>query len=127
LVYVRQSSLRQVRTNLESQRRQYEFAEQAAAMGWSRERIVVVDEDQGKSASLAQAREGFARLVSAVARGEVGIVMSLEISRLSRNDADWHHEVDPGLGRERRSRSRRGDARGPGGAGCGVGAPDRPR
>jgi DNA invertase Pin-like site-specific DNA recombinase len=93
LVYVRQSSLRQVRTNLESQRRQYEFAEQAAAMGWSRERIVVVDEDQGKSASLAQAREGFARLVSAVARGEVGIVMSLEISRLSRNDADWHHLV----------------------------------
>jgi len=92
-VYVRQSSLHQVRTNLESQRRQYEFAEQAATLGWSRERIVLIDEDQGKSASMAQAREGFARLVSAVARGEVGIVMSLEISRLSRNDADWHHLV----------------------------------
>lgn len=93
LVYVRQSSMRQVRDNLESQRRQYEFADQAAALGWSSERIVIIDEDQGKSASLAQARAGFARLVSAVARGEVGIVMSLEISRLSRNDADWHHLV----------------------------------
>ena len=92
-VYVRQSSLHQVRTNLESQRRQYEFAEQAAALGFSRERIVIIDEDQGKSAAIAGARAGFARLVGAVARGEVGIVMSLEISRLSRNDADWHHLV----------------------------------
>lgn len=92
-VYVRQSSLHQVRNNLESQRRQYEFAEQAIALGWSRERLVVIDEDQGKSASIPQARAGFGRMVSAVARGEVGIVMSLEISRLSRNDADWHHLV----------------------------------
>ncbi len=92
-VYVRQSSLRQVRSNLESQRRQYEFAEQAAAMGWSGERIVVIDEDQGKSGAIAQARTGFGRMVSAVARREAGIIMSLEISRLSRNDADWHQLV----------------------------------
>jgi DNA invertase Pin-like site-specific DNA recombinase len=92
-VYVRQSSLRQVRSNLESQRRQYEFADQAAAMGWSGERIVVIDEDQGKSGAIAQARAGFGRLVTAVARREAGIVMSLEISRLSRNDADWHQLV----------------------------------
>jgi DNA invertase Pin-like site-specific DNA recombinase len=92
-VYVRQSSLRQVRNNLESQRRQYEFAEQAVAMGWSAERIVVIDEDQGKSGALAHTRTGFAKLVDAVARREAGIVMSLEISRLSRNDADWHHLV----------------------------------
>jgi len=92
-VYVRQSSLRQVRDNLESQRRQYAFAEQAGALGWSAERIVVIDEDQGKSGAIPQARVGFANLVAAVARREVGIVMSLELSRLSRNDADWHHLV----------------------------------
>jgi DNA invertase Pin-like site-specific DNA recombinase len=92
-VYVRQSSMRQVRGNLESQRRQYEFAEEAATLGWSRERIVVIDEDQGKSGALPGTRAGFGRLVGAVARGEVGIVMSLEVSRLSRNDADWHHLV----------------------------------
>lgn len=92
-VYVRQSSLRQVRSNLESQRLQYNFAEQAAALGWSRERIVVVDEDQGRSGALPQSRAGFGNIVSCVARGEVGIVMSFELSRLARNDLDWHHLV----------------------------------
>lgn len=92
-VYVRQSSLRQVRTNLESQRLQYGFAEQAEKLGWSRERIVVVDEDQGKSGALPQSRGGFASMVTAIARGEAGIVMSFELSRLSRNDLDWHHLV----------------------------------
>jgi DNA invertase Pin-like site-specific DNA recombinase len=92
-VYVRQSSLRQVRNNLESQRRQYAFADQAVDMGWSRDRIVVVDEDQGKTGAIPDSRAGFGNLVSAVARGEVGIVMSLELSRLSRNDADWNHLV----------------------------------
>jgi DNA invertase Pin-like site-specific DNA recombinase len=79
-VYVRQSSPRQVRNHLESQRLQYGFAEQAAALGWTRERIVVLDEDQGKSATLPMARGGFGDMVSAVARGEVGIVMSFELS-----------------------------------------------
>lgn len=92
-VYVRQSSLRQVRTNLESQRLQYGFAEQAAALGWDRERIVVVDEDQGRSGAMPQSRAGFGDIVAAVARGEVGVVMSFELSRLSRNDLDWHHLV----------------------------------
>ncbi len=92
-VYVRQSSLRQVRNHLESQRRQYAFADQAVEFGWCRDRVVVVDEDQGKSGAIPQARAGFARLVGAVARGEVGLVMSLELSRLSRNDADWNHLV----------------------------------
>jgi len=92
-VYVRQSSMRQVRNNVESQRLQYGFAEQAAALGWSRERIQVIDEDQGKSAAVPQSRGGFGDMVAAVARGEVGIVMSFELSRLSRNDLDWHHLV----------------------------------
>ncbi|MDI7268534.1 MAG: recombinase family protein [Myxococcota bacterium] len=92
-VYVRQSSLRQVRNNLESQRLQYGFVDQALALGWSRERIVVIDEDQGKSASLPHLRAGFGTIVTAAARGEAGIVMSFELSRLSRNDLDWHQLV----------------------------------
>lgn len=92
-VYVRQSSARQVRNNLESQRLQYGFAEQAIALGWARERIIVVDEDQGRSAALPNVRGGFGEMVAAVARGEVGIVMSFELSRLSRNDLDWHQLV----------------------------------
>jgi excisionase family DNA binding protein len=92
-VYVRQSSLRQVRENLESQRRQYGFAARARELGWSEQQVVILDEDQGKSGATPEARSGFSRLVTAVARGEVGIVMSLEVSRLSRNDADWHHLV----------------------------------
>jgi len=93
LVYVRQSSLGQVRNNLESQRRQYAFAVRASEMGWSPERVVVIDEDQGKSGATPRARAGFAKVVAAVARNEVGVVMSLELSRLSRNDADWSHLV----------------------------------
>lgn len=92
-VYVRQSSARQVRNNLESQRLQYGFAEQAIALGWARERVIVLDEDQGRSAALPHARGGFGGMVAAVARGEVGIVMSFELSRLSRNDLDWHQLV----------------------------------
>lgn len=93
LVYVRQSSPQQVRNHLESKRRQYGFAERAATLGWGQDRIVVVDEDQGKSGTIPYARAGFAKMVGAVARGEVGMVMSLELSRLSRNDADWNHLV----------------------------------
>ena len=90
-VYVRQSSPRQVVEHLESRRRQYARVDWALAAGWPRERIVVIDEDQGQSAATAKARPGFARLVSAIARGEVGIVIALEVTRLSRNSPDWHH------------------------------------
>ena len=90
-VYVRQSSPRQVIEHLESQRRQYDLAGWASAAGWSGERIVVIDEDQGKSGSSAKTRPGFARLIAAVAQGEVGIVIALEVTRLSRNSPDWHH------------------------------------
>jgi len=92
-VYVRQSSPRQVQEHLESQRRQYERADWALEQGWPRERIVVVDEDQGKSSATAKTRPGFARLLAAVARGEVGIVVALEVTRLARNSPDWHHLI----------------------------------
>jgi DNA invertase Pin-like site-specific DNA recombinase len=90
-VYVRQSSPRQVVEHLESRRRQYERVDWAVAAGWPRERIVVVDEDQGKSGARANTRAGFTRLIAAVAQGEVGIVIALEVTRLSRNSPDWHH------------------------------------
>jgi len=90
-VYVRQSSPHQVFEHVESGRRQYERVEWAVAAGWSRERIIVIDEDQGRTGAMAKVRAGFARLVAAVAQGEVGIVIALEVSRLSRNSPDWHH------------------------------------
>lgn len=92
-VYVRQSSPRQVRCNRESQRRQYDFAAQAEILGWRRDQIVIIDEDQGRSGAIPYARTGFGGLVGRVARGEGGIVLSLELSRFARNDADWHHLV----------------------------------
>lgn len=90
-VYVRQSSLYQVEHHRESQRRQYDLVAWATEAGWAKERVVVVDEDQGKSGAIAHVRGGFERLAAAVARGEAGIVISLEVSRLARNSPDWHH------------------------------------
>ena len=90
-MYVRQSSAYQVEHHRESQRRQYDLVAWATAAGWAKERVVVVDEDQGKSGAIAHARGGFERLAAAVARGEAGIVISLEVSRLARNSPDWHH------------------------------------
>src|SRR5215472_12227166 len=88
IVYLRQSSDRQVRQNLESQRLQYDMAERIRSLGW--QEIEVINSDLGCSAGLgAASREGFERVLSAVALGEVGIVASREVSRLSRTDKDW--------------------------------------
>jgi DNA invertase Pin-like site-specific DNA recombinase len=88
IVYLRQSSDRQVRQNLESQRLQYELAERIRSLGW--QDIEVINSDLGCSAAVGSAiREGFERVLSAVALGEVGIVASREVSRLSRTDKDW--------------------------------------
>jgi DNA invertase Pin-like site-specific DNA recombinase len=65
----------------------------AERTGWPKERIVVIDEDQGKSAAVAEARIGLGQLITAVGRGEGGIVISLEVSRLARNSPDWHHLI----------------------------------
>ena len=88
IVYLRQSSERQVRQNLESQRLQYELAERIRSLGW--QEIEVINSDLGCSAAVGSAiREGFERVLSAVALGEVGMVASREVSRLSRTDKDW--------------------------------------
>jgi DNA invertase Pin-like site-specific DNA recombinase len=92
-IYIRQSSLRQVEHHTAGRQRQYDLLDWTLAMGWSRERIVLIDEDQGKSGAVPNLREGFGRLIGAVARGEVGMVVALEASRLARNSPDWHHLV----------------------------------
>jgi DNA invertase Pin-like site-specific DNA recombinase len=94
LVYVRQSSPRQVNENTESTRRQYELKERAEALGWPRDRIEVIDCDQGISGTSEADRLGFQRLVSEVTMRRAGIVLGLEVSRLARNCSDWHRLVE---------------------------------
>jgi len=93
-LYVRQSTLRQVVTNTESTQRQYALRQRAVALGWPAERIVVIDQDQGQSGASAADREGFQRLVAEVGIGRAGIVLGLEVSRLARNNADWHRLLE---------------------------------
>jgi len=88
IVYLRQSSEKQVRQNKESQLLQYDVAKRVRALGWPE--VEIIDSDLGSSAGMASARrEGFERVLSSVALGEVGIVASREVSRLSRTDKDW--------------------------------------
>jgi DNA invertase Pin-like site-specific DNA recombinase len=94
VVYVRQSSRQQVVEHSESTRLQYALAERAAALGWARSRIVVIDDDLGVSAATADARAGFARLVTEVTMGRVGIVLGIEMSRLARTGRDWHQLLE---------------------------------
>jgi len=94
LLYVRQSTMRQVFENTESTKRQYALRDRAAALGWSREEIVVIDGDLGHTATAAGDREGFERVVTEVGMGRVGIVLGLEVSRLARNSSDWHRLLE---------------------------------
>jgi DNA invertase Pin-like site-specific DNA recombinase len=90
-VYVRQSSPRQVKHNLESQRLQYALADRARALGW--QEVEVIDEDLGSSATGTR-RSGFEQLLRAVCADEVGAVFSIEASRLARNGREWHTLLD---------------------------------
>jgi DNA invertase Pin-like site-specific DNA recombinase len=87
-VYVRQSSIAQVREHTESTARQYALAQEAAQLGWSATRISVIDADLGVSGRTASARSGFKELVGRVCVGEVGAILGIEISRLARSSAD---------------------------------------
>ena len=92
IVYVRQSTQTQVQTNRESQRRQYDLVAVARRHGFVD--IEVIDDDLGRSASGSVDRPGFERLVASVCAGEVGAVLCLDASRLSRNGRDWHHLLE---------------------------------
>ncbi|HTT54999.1 MAG TPA: recombinase family protein, partial [Streptosporangiaceae bacterium] len=93
-IYVRQSTLAQTVRNTESLLRQYDLAGRARQLGWAEHQIVVVDDDLGRSGASAQGRKGFSDLVADVGLGKAGIVLSLECSRLARNNAGWYRLLD---------------------------------
>lgn len=93
-LYIRQSTLRQVFENSESTKRQYDLRQRAIALGWPEDRIIVIDNDLGQSGASAADREGFQRLVTEVSLGRAGIVLGLEVSRLARNNTDWHRLLE---------------------------------
>jgi DNA invertase Pin-like site-specific DNA recombinase len=86
--------LRQVKDNTESTERQYALRQRAVQLGWPTEQIVVIDSDQGQSGASSTGREGFQRLVADVGLGKAGIVLGLEVSRLARDNADWHRLLE---------------------------------
>jgi DNA invertase Pin-like site-specific DNA recombinase len=94
LLYVRQSTLKQVLNNTESAIRQYDLRGRAIALGWTSDQVTVIDIDQGQSGASAADREGFQQLVAEVSLGRAGIVLGLECSRLARNSADWHQLLE---------------------------------
>src|SRR3712207_729617 len=94
VIYVRQSSPLQVERHQESQRRQYQLADRAQALGWPSGRCLVIDDDLGISGAQSTNRPGYQRLVSLVALREVGVVFGLEVSRLARNCLDWYQLLE---------------------------------
>jgi DNA invertase Pin-like site-specific DNA recombinase len=93
-VYVRQSSPGQVRQHQESTQLQYRLVERAIVLGWPKERVHVIDDDLGKSGTSSDQRFGFQRLIAEVGLGKAGLVLSLDASRLARNNRDWHQLLE---------------------------------
>ena len=94
IIYIRQSSPHQVLSNQESLRLQYALEQRALDLGWRAEDIDTIDADLGLTATTAQHREGFKEIVSRVTLGQVGIILSSEVTRLSRNCSDWYPLLD---------------------------------
>lgn len=94
MVYVRQSTPQQMVRHQESTRLQYGLVERARGLGWPPERIVVIDDDLGRSGSSAEGRPGFQRLVAEVGLDHVGVILGVEMSRLARSCRDWHQLLE---------------------------------
>jgi DNA invertase Pin-like site-specific DNA recombinase len=94
LIYVRQSTLFQVRENTASTARQYDLVQRARDLGWAREQITVIDQDQGHSGASMAGRDGFQFLIAEVGLGRAGAVLSLEVSRLARSCSDWYRLLE---------------------------------
>ena len=94
IIYVRQSSARQVQENIESTQLQYRLVDRAEALGWPRERVVVIDDDLGVSCQSIVGRVGFQRTLAEVSLDHVGMVLGLEMSRLARSCRDWHQLLE---------------------------------
>ena len=94
VVYVRQSTAQQVAENRESTDRQYALARRAVELGWPADRVLIIDDDQGKSGATAEGRLGFQRLLAEVGLDHVGLILGLEMSRLARSCKDWHQLLE---------------------------------
>jgi DNA invertase Pin-like site-specific DNA recombinase len=94
LIYIRQSTLMQVRENTASTARQYQLAKRVQELGWPESLIVVIDQDQGQSGASAVGRTGFEYLIAEVGLGRAGAVVSLEASRLARSSSDWYRLIE---------------------------------
>jgi DNA invertase Pin-like site-specific DNA recombinase len=94
VVYVRQSTRQQVTDHGESTRLQYGLVERAVALGWPASRVLVIDEDLGKSGASATGRAGFQRLVTEITMEHVGLVVGIEMSRLARSGRDWYQLLE---------------------------------
>jgi DNA invertase Pin-like site-specific DNA recombinase len=94
VVYVRQSTRRQVLDHGESTRLQYGLVERAVGLGWQTSRLLVIDQDLAKSGASAAGRVGFQRLVTEITMGHVGLVLGIEMSRLARSGADWYQLLE---------------------------------
>jgi len=93
-VYVRQSTATQVQHNRESTQRQYKLVDRAVNLGWPKEKVKVIDEDLARSGSGSVERDGFTKMTANVALGQVGLILSIEVSRVARNNADWYRLLD---------------------------------
>ncbi len=94
LIYIRQSTPHQVLSNQESLRLQYALQQRAVDLGWRQEDIEVIDADLGMTGASASHRLGFQGLVARVTLGQVGIILSVDVTRLSRNCSDWYPLLD---------------------------------
>src|ERR671929_1457749 len=94
VIYVRQSTPHQVLGNRESLRLQYALRQRAHEFGWREADIDVIDADLGLSGGAATHRQGFKELVARVTLGEVGLILSTEVTRLARNCSDWYPLLD---------------------------------
>ena len=93
-LYVRQATRGHVSQHAKRLQPQYNLQQQAVALGWPAERVIVIDSDLDQSGASATDRRGFQELVRKVRRGRVGIVMALDPSRLTRNFMDWRRLLD---------------------------------
>lgn len=94
IIYIRQSSPQQVLSNQESLRLQYALQERAVSLGWRAEDVEVIDSDLGLTATSVEHREGFKELIAQVTLGQVGIILSFDVTRLARNCSDWYPLLD---------------------------------
>jgi DNA invertase Pin-like site-specific DNA recombinase len=93
-VYVRQATVRPSFEHTESTRRQYALRERAVALGWPIDRVRVIDSDRGKPGVSSADRAGFQKLVDEVGEGRAGVVLAVDVSRLTRSFTDWHRLLE---------------------------------